>query len=222
MTARVKLLSIAVFVASLLLSPRDAAAQVSPVPERDRTWQTVTGITLATGAATQLLMPRVFYSDPEVTVGWRARWHVSVLAPVMTLTALTVLNEVAIKDAFEGHRPGCDETNQGLPNCETYGMPSTHAFGSMAALGHGTAVFLFDTFSWSQGRVNGYALAGNVALPFVLGAITVVGRGVGNHESAGQIAVGGVSGLAFGFLTGMAYSLMQRPECGYTGSLICW
>ena len=29
-------------------------------------------------------MPRVFYADPEVTVGWKARWHVSVLAPIVT------------------------------------------------------------------------------------------------------------------------------------------
>ena len=26
-----------------------------------------------------MIMPRVFYSDPEVTAGWKARWHVSVL-----------------------------------------------------------------------------------------------------------------------------------------------
>ena len=63
---------------------------------------------MVASAGTQLLMPRVFYSDPEVTVGWKARWHVSVLAPVMTLTALAVLNEHALKDSFEGFRPGCN------------------------------------------------------------------------------------------------------------------
>jgi hypothetical protein len=70
----------------VLLVPSRAHAQtVSPTPNRDQTWETVTSITMVAGAATELLMPRLFYSDPEVTVGWKARWHVSVLAPAMTL-----------------------------------------------------------------------------------------------------------------------------------------
>ena len=52
--------------------------------------------------------------------------------------------------------------------------------------------------------------------------VTAIGRGVGNWETGGQVVLGGVTGLALGFLSGMTYSLMQRPECGYTGSLICW
>ena len=85
----------------------DATAQpVSPVPKRDVAWQTITGITLGVGAASQLLMPRIFYADPEVTVGWKARWHVSALAPVMTLSMIAVLNEyvgsveLAVDDGF--------------------------------------------------------------------------------------------------------------------------
>jgi hypothetical protein len=45
---------------------------------------------------------------------------------------------------------------------------------------------------------------------------------VGNWESGGQIVEGSLAGLGFGFLMGMTYSLMSRPECGYTGNLICW
>jgi hypothetical protein len=206
----------------LLGAELPAGAQVSPVPDRDKTWQTVTGITLAVAAGEQLLMPRVFYSDPEVTVGWKGRWHVSVLAPIMTLAALGALNEGTLKNAFKGNRPGCDDSNNGLPNCESYGMLSTHAYGAFAALGHGGALFLFDTTKWSNGRFNGFGFAGNVATPLVLGVVTAVGRGVGNYETFGQIALGGLTGLGLGFLSGMTYSLMARPECGYSGSLICW
>jgi hypothetical protein len=225
----------------LLLASRDASAQVTgaSVPNRDKTWQTVTGITMVAGGATELLMPRIFYADPEVTVGWKARWHVSVLAPVMTLTALTLLNEYALKDALQEQRPDCDTANPGTPlndpqgqaaqntakivaACNTNGGPSTHAFGGTAAFGHGLALFIFDTTKWSDGRINGGALAGHVIAPFILAGITAVGRGAGNWESTGQILEGAGLGLVFGFLTGMTYSLMARPECGYTGSLICW
>jgi len=196
---------------------RPAAAQ-----ERDEGWQTATTITMLGAAGTQLLMPRIFYSDPEVTVGWKARWHVSVLAPVMTLTALAVLNEHALKDGFEGHRPGCNEMTQGGPGCETYGMLSTHSFGAFAGLGHGTAVFLVDTLKWSNGRVNVGSLVGNVALPLVLSTVTAIGRSAGDWEDSGQIIAGGGAGLISGFAMGFLYASMQRPECGYTGALVCW
>jgi len=212
-------------VVSLLvgLAAQDASAQVSPDPSRDKTWETVTSITMVAGGATELLMPRIFYADPEVTVGWKARWHVSVLAPVMTLTVLTLLNEYAIKPALQQQRPGCDDSNQGLvPHCQDYGGPSTHAFGGFAAFGHGLGVFIFDTTKWSDGRFNGGALAGHVVAPFILGGITAIGRGAGNWETTGEILEGAGLGLVFGFLSGMTYTLMQRPECGYTGSLICW
>jgi hypothetical protein len=201
----------------------DAAAQpVSPIPDRSVPWQTVTGFTMAAAGATQLLMPRVFYSDPEVTVGWKARFHVSVLAPVMTLTALTVLNESAMKNALQGPRPGCDGSNQGLAHCDSYGMVSSHSFAAFSALGHGAGIFLFDTTKWSGGRFNPWSFIGNVVAPFGLAVTTGLGRGLGNWEDTGQILLGGVTGLGIGFLSGMTYSLMQRPECGYTGSLICW
>lgn len=209
--------------ATMLVSGSARAQAVSPTPDRDKTWAAVTGLTMVAGAGTQLLMPRVFYSDPEVTVGWKTRWHVSVLAPVMTLTVLTAANEFALKDAFKGDRPGCDDTNRGIvSHCDSFGMMSTHTFAAASALGHGVGVFMIDTLKWNGGRVNGWALGGDVIAPFVLGAVTGIGRGLGNWENAGQIVLGGVTGLTFGFLSGMTYAIMQRPECGYTGSLICW
>jgi hypothetical protein len=199
-----------------------AGAQVTPPPDRDQTWGAVTTVTMASAGLVELLMPRIFYSDPEVTQGWKARWHVSQLAPVMTLTVLTLVNEYLLKDAIQEPRPGCDDTNAGGPHCDTYGMPSTHAFGSFAALGNGAAVWLFDMTKWSGGRFSAGSFVGNVAVPLVLAGTTAVGRGVGNWETGGQILAGAGIGVAFGFLMGMTYSLMSHPECGYTGSLICW
>jgi hypothetical protein len=177
---------------------------------------------MGAAAAIQLVMPRVFYSDPEATVGWKARWHISQLAPVMTLAALTMANEFALKDALADPRPGCDSTNQGGAHCDTYGMLSTHAFGAGAALGHGAGVWLVDTLKWSDGRFNAGAFVGDVALPAVLAGVTMVGRGAGNWETGTQIAAGGIAGLVIGFGAGAAYALLQRPECGYSGSLFCW
>jgi hypothetical protein len=211
----------------LLLAPALLVLAVSSsagaqAPSRDQGWGTATSITVGAAGAIQLLMPRIFYADPEATVGWKARWHVSQLAPVMTLTVLALANEYALKSALKDPRPGCDATNTPGPNCDTYGGPSTHAFGAVAALGNGVGVWLFDTTKWSGGRFNGYSFVGDVALPFILAAVTDVGRAAGNWESGAQIAEGSIAGAVFGFATGMVYSLMQRPECGYTGSTFCW
>ncbi|HEY3816647.1 MAG TPA: hypothetical protein VGL81_05725 [Polyangiaceae bacterium] len=199
-----------------------AGAQTSPPPNRDQGWGTATAVTVGAAGAVELLMPRIFYSDPESTVGWKARWHVSQLAPVMTLTVLTLANEYALKGAIKSFRPGCDATNTPGPNCETYGSPSSHAFGAFSALGNGAAVWLFDMTKWSGGRFNIGSFIGNVFVPAVLAGVTDVGRGAGNFESGGQIVAGSVAGVGFGFLVGMTYALMARPECGYTGSMICW
>ena len=77
-----------------------AGAQTSPPPNRDQGWGTATAVTVGAAGAVQLLMPRIFYSDPESTVGWKARWHVSQLAPVMTLTVLSA----AISDSERTQR----------------------------------------------------------------------------------------------------------------------
>lgn len=199
-----------------------AFAQPSQAQQRNDSWDTATKITMAAAAGTELLMPRVFYSDPEVTVGWKARWHVSVLAPLMTLAVLGGVNEYALKDSFEGYRPGCDDDNRDAEGCESYGMVSTETYGSFAALGHGAAVFLFDTTKWSDGKFNAGSLVGHVAVPFVLSGVTAIGRSEGGFESGEQIIAGGAAGLATGFLMGMTYALMQQPSCGYGGSMICW
>ena len=95
-------------VTTALLAPREAAAQaVPPTAVRDATWGTVSNVTMVLGAGVVTVMPRVYYSDPESTVGWKARWHISVLAPALSLTALTLLVDGPIKNAIKTPRPGC-------------------------------------------------------------------------------------------------------------------
>jgi hypothetical protein len=214
--------SLATFGITLALcigTPRDASADDT---ERSTSWQTVTSITMAAGVATTTLMPRIFYADPETTAGWKARWHISVLAPTLANLSLTMLNEHALKDAIRSHRPGCSDENFGSGHCQDFGSLSSHAFLSFSAFGQGTAVFLVDTFKWSDGRFNVGAFVGDVAFPLVFAGITAVGRSAGNWEDGGTVVLSSVSGLVIGGLTGLTYGLLQRPECGYTGSLICW
>ena len=222
-SCRVAGLSLATFLAVAAGGSKDASAQVGPPPLRDRAWKNVTGVAVIVGGATQLLMPRIFYPEPEVTVGWKARWHISVLAPVMTLTSLALINEYQLKSAVKGFRPNCDDLNQNqVEGCMDYGAPSTHTFAAFSALGHGIGVFLVDTTKWSDGRVNIFSIIGNIGVPLVTSVITYVGRGVGNWEKPSQNFIGGIAGLGTGFLLGMTYAMMQRPECGYTGALFCW
>ncbi len=203
------------------LVPASAAAQEAP-PKRSEAWDTATTVTALSAMGVELLMPRIFYSDPEVTVGWKARWHASVLAPSMTLATLALLNEVALKDAIEGHRPGCSEENQGEEGCDSYGMLSTHAFAAGSAFGQGVGLFLVDTLSWSQGRFNFGSFAMNAAVPGVLAIITTAGRTAGDWETPGQAWGSAGIGLLTGLGMGALYGATQRPECGYSGGLICW
>ena len=196
----------------------------SESPHRSEAWRTTSHVFVAVGATSQLLMPRMYFAESETTIGWKARWHVSVLASAMTLTAASLASEYGLKPLVEGYRPGCDETNQGGPGCATYGAPSTHAFASFSALGHGTSVFLVDTLKWNDGRFHGGALAGDIALPLVAAGFTILGRigGEPNQESTGQLLAGSGLGLGFGLLSGLLYAMMQRPECGYDSGMICW
>jgi len=210
---------------ALLLASAEAKAQdamPSPAPDRSSAWNSATKVMALSSAGLVMIMPRIFYSDPEVTAGWKARWHLSVLAPTMTLAAVTLLNEVSLKDSFASDRPGCDDTNRGGPGCESYGMLSSPSFLAFSSFGQGTGIFLVDTLKWSNGHMNGGALAGDVAAPLILSVLTAVGRSSGNWESGGQ--VWGSAGLGFGAGIGMGvmYALLQRPECGYSGGMICW
>ncbi len=198
------------------------ATPASAQEERSEGWKTATNVMTISSMGVQLLMPRVFYSDPEVTVGWKARWHASVLAPSMTLLATGLLNEQFLKPEFQGFRPGCDEQNQGLPGCTSFGMLSTHSYLAGAAFGQGLGVFLVDTIKWSGGRLNGGALAMNVGVPAALGVITTVGRSAGNWETGGQAWGSAGIGMLIGLGMGALYAVGQRPECGYGGDLICW
>ncbi|MCC6558959.1 MAG: hypothetical protein IT372_39025 [Polyangiaceae bacterium] len=220
-------------VAAWILAPGEAAAQTvfPPGPARDPNWGTVSDVSLLLGTSAVFLMPRVYYSDPEATVGWKARWHVSMLAPAMTMTALTVLVEVPIKDGIESPRPGCtvDQTNADVTssNCETFGSPSTHAFASWGATGAGLGIFLVDTFRYSDGRFNIGGFIGNVAFPLTASIFTTVGRVVepGDYvayESGGQFVAGAIPGFFIGMGIGAAYAALQRPTCGYGNAIICW
>jgi hypothetical protein len=202
---------------TLLVAPAAHAQEA-----RSEGWKTATNVLTLSSLGVQLLMPRVFYSDPEVTVGWKARWHASVLAPSMTLIAMGLANEQFLKDAFEGYRPGCDETNLDFGECASYGMLSTHSFLAGSALGQGLGIFLVDTIKWSGGRLNGGSLAMNVGVPAALGVITIIGRSAGNWETGGQAWGSAGIGLAIGLGMGALYGAAQRPECGYGGDLICW
>ena len=128
------------------------------------------------------LMPRVYYSDPELTVGWKGRWHFSVLAPAMTLAALTVLVDSPIKNAIKDPRPGCtlDRTSAQYPGsgCESFGMPSTESFAAWGASGAGLSIFLVDAYKYSNGRLNDLAFVGDVGVPITLSIVTSVLRGV--------------------------------------------
>lgn len=214
------------------LVPREAAAQaIPPSAPRDENWETVSQISMITGALTVTLMPRVYYNDPEATVGWKGRWHVSQLAPALTLTAATLLVDIPVKDAIESTRPGCtvDETNVAFPdsNCESFGGPSTHAFASSATFGAGLSIWLLDTFKYSDSEFHAGSFIGNVAVPLTAAVLTSVARGVApegteSFEDGGQIGAGIAVGLPVGLLTGLVYGMMQEPNCGYGDHVICW
>jgi hypothetical protein len=215
----------ATFVMLSTCTPTKAQAQGTTFvpPFRSTPWKTVTGVAAVSVGFEQLLMPRIFYPEPEVTVGWKARWHVSVLAPVMTIAAMSLFNEMYFKDAIKAHRPNCTDDNQGLVDgCLDYGGPSTHTFAAASYFGHGLGVFLVDTFKYNDGRVNAFSVIGNIGYPLVAGIVTFVGRGVGNWEKPGENITGALIGLGTGLLLGTMYAEMQRPECGYSGALVCW
>jgi hypothetical protein len=217
-----RLITAAAFVGAISLSSGDAHAQATPPPSRDKTWGGVSDALVVSSLGVQLLMPRIYSAEDETTEGWKARWHLSALAPLMTISTLSLANQLYFKDSFKGDRPGCDDTNRGGPNCTDFGGPSTHSFAATSLFVHGTAVFLVDTFKWSHGRVNPASAIGNVGVPLILGIITMAGRSAGNYESGGQIVAGATAGLAVGLVTGLTYALLQRPDCGYAGGLVCW
>jgi hypothetical protein len=215
-----------VLVASAILAASMAIASPARAqaarPERSDAWNDATTIMALSALGLELVMPRVFYADPEVTAGWKARWHLSAFAPIMTLATLTLVNEHHLKSSFESPLPGCEEINPNDPYCAGSGMFSSQSLLAFSALGQGAGVFLGDTMKWSDGRFNAGAFTGQVGIPLVLAIITAVGRTSGNLETGGQVWASAGVGALVGLGTGLTYSLMQRPECGYTGSLLCW
>lgn len=208
----------------------DAQAQIPPTVERDPNWDTVSTVTMMIGMASVSLMPRVYYSSPDATVGWKGRWHVSALAPIMTMTGVTLLVDGPIRDAIQSPKEGCSVENtldalEGA-GCESFGGPSTHAFASWGATGAGLGIFLYDTIEYSDYRFNVPSFIGNVAIPLASSFLTSAarsadGRGLG-PEGTGQVVAGALPGLGVGLVTGLVYSAMQEPDCGYGGYLFCW
>jgi len=217
-----------------MLAPREARADLPPIPpivQRDHGWNTVSNITMMVSAGTVFLMPRVYYSDPESTVGWKARWHFSVLAPAMSMTALTLLIDGPIRNAIKSTRPGCtiDQTLDAYPNaeCESFGGPSTQAYAAWGSTGIGLSVFLVDTIKYSSGKFNVPYFIGMFAVPFTASMIASVGRGVApgtttEYENGGQIVAGALTGFGTGLILGLGYSFFQRPNCGYGNNVFCW
>lgn len=233
-------------VASAFLAPSKAAAQapVAPIVYRDLNWEAVSHVFLGVGAASVFLTPRVYYNDPQATVGWKGRWHWSIFAPAMTLAAFTALSETVIKPSIESVRPGCtiEQTIVAFPdsNCETFGGPSTHALASWGATGMGTGIFLVDTIKHSKGRFSAPAFIGQVAVPLISSIFVSVGRAIDTDnfnanvgvtvtenpsqpfEDAGQVAAGALTGFGSGLLLGFTYAMMQKPSCPYGDALFCW
>lgn len=232
-------------VSATFLAPREAAAQteVPPIVYRDTNWETVSNVFLAVGTASVFLTPRVYYNDPQATVGWKGRWHWSMFAPAMTMLAVTTLTEIPIKASLESARPGCtvEETIVRFPgsNCETFGGPSSHALASWGATGMGTGIFLVDTLKHSDGRFNLPAFIGNIGLPLVSSIFVSIARSVDidndantegistpitlqPFENTGQVVAGSLTGFATGLTLGFAYAMLQKPSCPYGNSLICW
>lgn len=215
---------------TLSLTESEAQAQVLPFAERDQNWSTVSSVTMVIGAATVSLMPRIYYSAPDATVGWKARWHVSALAPIMSMTAATLLVDGPIRGAIESPQDGCtlDQTLADLPGsgCESFGGPSTHAFAAWGAAGAGISVFLVDTLKYSDYEFSVPSFIGNVIVPSSLAVVTSIARsadgsGIG-PESTGQVVAGALPGAGVGLLLGLGYALLQEPNCGYGNYLFCW
>jgi len=212
--------------AAALMAPREAHAQAAP--NRDATWGVVSDVTMVASAAIVTLMPRVYFNDPESTVGWKGRWHLSVLAPVMTMTAATLLLDGPIKAAAKSPRPGCGDTLTVGTTCDTFGGPSTHAFAAWGATGAGTGIFLVDALKYSRGSFNAPAFVFDVALPLSLSVVSSVGRavdlggGTRAFESPAQVVTGAATGLLVGLVVGGGYALFQHPACPYGNGIICW
>ena len=180
-------------VAASWINSSEAFAQstVEPNVGRDGHWATVTQVSTIIGASTVFLMPRVYYSDPESTVGWKGRWHFSQFAPMMTMAAATFLVDGPIKNELKLVRPGCAGVDPAFAgpgsNCETYGGPSTKAFATWGAFGVGTGIFLVDTIKYSKGRFNAGSFIGNVVVPLAAGVVTSVSRSVGEETGSGTL-----------------------------------
>jgi hypothetical protein len=209
------------------LCPGEARAQgMPPAPRRDPTWDLVSNVAMVASVAVVTLTPRIYYNDPEATLGWKGRWHISVLAPAMTMTALTLLVDGPLRGAIASPRPGCG-LDQTQGSCATFGGPSTQAYAAWGATGAGTGIFLVDTLRHSNRSFSAPSLLLNVIVPLSLSVVTSVGRAATSGtsvalEDPGQIAAGALTGFVSGLIFGGAYAFLQRPACPYGNAIVCW
>ena len=216
-------IAVTLFTAATLAGADAHADPPTPPPSRSDGWNQATNILAFTSVATQVLMPRVFFSDPEVTAGWKARWHVSVLAPAMTLTALAFFNEVQLKNSIGGAQPGCGtaRTREGRAARPTASCPRSPS--SPARLSDRASASFWSTPSSGatakstrapSSAKSGYRSSWRPSPP------SVGRRATG--KTAGNLGEAQPSGSLQGWGLGLLYASLQRPECGYTGNLICW
>lgn len=218
--------------AVVALVPSEASAQQpqNGTVARDEGWGAVSHISLAIAGASVLLTPRVYYSDPQSTVGWKARYHVSLLAPLGLLGAASFFVDQPLKSAFADPRPGCSaaQTNAGVTGCESYGLISTHAFATAGFAGVGFGVFLLDTVKNSNGQFHAGSFIGNILIPVSATVVGSIARGFENSadvrgfEKPEQIAAGAIPGFIVGAALGLGYAALQRPSCPYGDALFCW
>ena len=216
----------------LSLGAGHAQAQTStpPIVERDKNWDITSTVTMVISVASVSLMPRIYYASPDATVGWKARWHASALAPIMSMVAATWLIDGPIRSAIKSPRDGCtvDQTTPHLEGsgCESWGSPSSHAFAAWGASGAGFVIFLVDTLKYSDGEFSFPSLLGNVIVPFSAAMVSSIARSADGSgtgpESTGQVFAGAIPGVITGALLGLLYSFAQQPDCGYGGYLVCW
>ena len=105
-------------------------------------------------------------------------------------------------------------------------MPSTHSFAAWSAHGAGLAIWIVDAWVYSE-SFNAGSFIPNVGVSLVAAVFSSVGRGVAPgtaeaYEDPAQIGVGVAAGMITGFRTGLAYGLLQEPDCGYGDNVICW
>ena len=213
---------LASLVAGLVLFAVPARAWADDPSARSAPWQTATTITAVAAMGSQVLMPRVFFSDPNVTVGWKARWHVSVLAPAMTLTALAFLNESAVKGGSRLLSPGVQREQRGDRKLSRLRLPLLPGVRSLVGVcardgGLRDRHAEVERRPTERGGVRGRC--GAASRSCRADRRRSGGGKLGRPRSGSSFERGGPGVRS---RHGDRVSLLARPECPYGSGLICW